>query len=354
MDSKGQSPLQLTSDSKIMKILIKHGAIMTTDVVFRVLSSVHLTESRAVELFSLSSRKGTMLWRPTEINRKGKIALDLADSLNKIAIINYLLSEAKCALKSLLKMTTNLNVAKLLIEHGTIVTPELVLRFVAMEEVQNKCSLIELMLTTWNPDDRDIDGYTALHLACKAGNPALVEFLISVAHCDPNIKSKNEEVPIQLTSDLGIMKKLIEHGAHMTTDVVFNLISNHHTDSRVNELFKCSTTILWNPNDMNSDGYTALHLACKADSFTIVNFLLSVAHCDPNIKSKSEEVCLPLQLTANTKIIKDLIRHGAKTSVMYESHQNPLGTDKPVQPPVMQGICCWKSFCWKEHTHCST
>ena len=125
----------------------------------------------------------------------------------------------------------------------------------------------------------------------------------------------------------------------MTIDVVFKLISlhNNYEDPRVTELFKLSTTkgtTLRNPNYMNCDGYTALHLACKADHFTIVNYLLSVAHCDPNIKSENEEMCLPLQLTTNTNIIKSLIRHGTKTRIMYESHQNPLRTNIPVQPPV--------------------
>ena len=142
-----------------------------------------------------------------------------------------------------------------------------------MEAIPNKHSLIKLMLTTWNPDDRNCNGYTALHLACIAGNPDLVECLLSAAHCDPNVKSKNEEVPIQLTSDLRIMQILIEYGAKMTTDVVFELISRHSTDSRVSELFILSIrkgTMLWNANDLNINGYTALHLACKADSYAIV------------------------------------------------------------------------------------
>jgi ankyrin repeat protein len=242
LDSKGQMPLQLTSDSEIMKILVKHGAKVTTDVVFSVISSKHVTESRAVELLALSSRKGTMLWHLTDLNRNGETALDLAYTLNKPAVVNYLLTEVKCdpsannLLNSLLELTTNLNVAELLIKHGARATPELVLRFEAMEASPNKGTLLELMLTTWNPDDRD------------------------------------------------------------------------------------------------SDGYTALHLACKADRPTTVNLLLSVAHCDPNIKSSSEEV--PLQMITNTEIIKDLIRHGAKTSIMYKSYKKALGTNKPLQPPV--------------------
>ena len=375
LDSKGRLPLQLTSDSEIMKILVEHGAKITTDILFQVITSVYITESTAVDLFAISSRKGTMLWNPTDVNREGNNALELADSHNKPAIVIYLLTEAKCdpsanyLFNSLLEVTRNLDVAKLLIESGARVTSKVVLRFVAMESEANKHSLIKLLLTTWNPDDVDYDGYTALHLACKAdrtgtvilllslhcnpnikggidgytalhlaciaGNSTIVELLLHVAHCDPNIKNKNEEMPIQLTSDLRIMKSLVEHGAQLTSDVAFKLILIHDTDSRVSELFQISIrkgTKLINPNDMNSDGYTALHLACKADSYIVVNYLLSVAHCDPNVKSNSEEV--PLQMTINPEIIKVLIRHGAKTSIMYKSHKKALGTNKPLQPPV--------------------
>ena len=331
-------PMQLTTDLRIMRTLVEHGAKMTTDVVFNVISSVQGSESSAVELLALSSRKGTMLWHPTDLNRNGETALDLADTLNKPAIVDYLLIEANCdpsANNPLLNLTKNLNIAKLLIKHGARVTPELVLRFEAMETAPNKHSLIKLMLTTWNPDDRDSNGYTALHLACKADCCTTVNLLLSLAHSDPNVKDKNEEMPIQLTTDLRIMQTLVEHGAQLTTDVVFKLISMHNTDSRVSELFQISRrkgTMLRNPNDLNSDGYTILHLSCKVDSFIMVNYLLSVAHCDPNVKSNTEEV--PLQMTTNSEIIKDLIRHGAKTSIMYKSYKKVLGTNKPLQPPV--------------------
>ena len=240
LDSKGQMPLQLTSDPRIMKTLVEHNAKVTTDVVFKVVKCV--TDSRAMELLNLSTRKGTMLWNPTDLNSDGDTAIHLAFKLDKPAIINCLLTEVKCDpnannhLESLLELTTNLEIAKILIKHGARATPASVLRFEAMEAPETKPELIKLMITTWNCDDR------------------------------------------------------------------------------------------------NSDGFTALHLACKADSPTSVNLLLSVAHCDPNIKSNDELV--PLQMTTNAEIIKDLIRHGAKTSIMYESYERSLGTNKPVQPPV--------------------
>ena len=184
LDNKGQMPLQLTSDSEIMNALIEHNAKMTIDTVFKVIN-MGIPESRAIELLTLSSRKGTMLWQPTDLNKKGEIALDLAYTLNKQAIVDYLLTKVKYdpnasdLLNSLLKLTENVNVAKLLIKHGARVTPDLVLRFEAMEFTPNKSALLELMLTTWNPDDRDSDGYTALHLACKADRPTTVYLLLS-------------------------------------------------------------------------------------------------------------------------------------------------------------------------------
>ena len=243
LDSKGQMPLQLTLDSKIMKKLVEHGAKMTKDVVFKVISSKRIKDSKASAVLTFATRRGMMLWNPNDLNSNGDTALHLACNLDKQAIVNYLLTKAKCdpnannLLMSPLQLTRNLEIAKLLIKHGARVTPELVLRFEAMEDnISSKRKIIKLMLTTWNPDDRDSDGYTALHLACKDLRP------------------------------------------------------------------------------------------------TTVNILLSVAHCDPNIKSNSEEV--PLQMTTNPEIIKDLIRHGAQTSIMYESCQNTLGTNEPVKPPV--------------------
>ena len=66
----------------------------------------------AVELFALSSRKGTMLWHPTDLNRNGRTALELAVTLNKPMVVDYLLTEAKSdpnVLMSLLELTTNLS-----------------------------------------------------------------------------------------------------------------------------------------------------------------------------------------------------------------------------------------------------
>ena len=241
LDSKGQMPLQLTSNLKSMEKLVEHGAKMTTDIVFKVISSKHIKDSIVSELLTLSTRNRTMLWNTNDLNSNGD---------------------------------------------------------------------------------------TALHLACKVDKPAIVNYLLTEAMCDPNVNDRYHRSPLELTTNFEIVKMLIKHGSRVTPELVlrFEAMDN----CKVIELL--STTCSWNPDDRNSDGYTALHLACKSGSPTTVNRLLSVAHCDPNIKSNNQKV--PLQMTTNPEIIKDLIRHGAKSSIMYESYQKALGTNMPVKPPV--------------------
>ena len=290
-----------------------------------------------------------MLWNPNDRDSDGYTALHIACKANNLDLVKLMLSVAHSDPnvmskneKMPLQLTSDLRTMKILVEHGAKMPADVTFKLItnyAMDSIASKIFKLSAQKGTmlWSPDDLNRDGYTALHLACKADNLAFVKLLLYVAHCDPNVKSSySEEAPLQLTSDLRIMKSLVQHDAKMTTDVVFKVISSKYaSDPRASEILKLSInkgTMLWNPNDLNCDGYTALHLLCKDDNETMVNLLLSVAHCDPNVKSNREEV--PLQMTTNTEIIKDLIRHGAKTSIMYASHQNPLRTSKPVQPPV--------------------
>ena len=182
-----------------------------------------------------------------------------------------------------------------------------------------------------NHKTRTKDGSTLLHVVCKCttscDKKTLVEYLLTECQCDPNCLDSKGQSPLQLTSDSEVMKVLIEHGAKMTTDFVFKVISSAQLIESGAELFALSSmkgTMLWHPTDLNSDGYNALHLACKADNFNIVNFLLSVAHCDPNIKSNNEEEDSkgqsPLQLTSDSEVMKILIEYGAKmtTDVVFK------------------------------------
>ena len=239
LDKNEQMPLQLksVSDSRIMKILVQHGAKVTSDIMFKIISNV--AEHTASEILRLSTTKKTMLWTPTDLND---------------------------------------------------------------------------------------DGDTALHLACKVDKPEAVKYLLKQGNCNSTDKNSRNELPIELTTNIESISLLVEHGAAMTPELILKFVAVERIPNSV------LAQLLWAPDAKNSEGNTALHLACRADQPDTVNLLLSQAQCDPNVKNNNKEI--PLQMTTNSDIIKDLIRHGAQTSIMYKSHKNALGTNEPIKPSV--------------------
>ena len=436
LDKNGQTPLQITSDPQIMKKLVQHGAKVTSDVVFKIILSVE--EHKASEILLLSSTKKTMMWKPTDVNDDGDTALHLACKADKPDVVTFLLTNMEWNLNvrnhtglSALEMTKNpeiilcicqyddveisskavkgwlndaalideeeivkifellirkhklktcdgstllhlccssvdnifrdartlvnylLNhdhnpnyfdkngqtplqltsdprIMKKLVQHGAKVTTDVVFKIILRVKEHKACEILLLSSTKktmlWKPTDLNDDGDTALHLACKVGKLKIVKYLLKEANCNPNDRNLRNKLPIELTASIDTIGLLIEHGATMAPELFLKFAAIESIPS--NQL----TQVMWNPNIANSDGNTALHLACQADQQDTVNLLLSQTHCDPNIKNNNDEV--PLQMTTNSYIIKDLIRYGSQTSIMYESHRSALGTNEPIKPPV--------------------
>ena len=62
-----------------------------------------------------------------------------------------------------------------------------------------------------------------------------------------------------------------------------------------------------NPDLLDSNGNTALHIACRVNKPALVPFLLNEARCDPNVKNQNK--CVPLDIAINPEIIYQLCRH---------------------------------------------
>ena len=349
-NEKGYLPLDMTANPQVISCLCQHNHIavysktvvewMNRDLLIFDATMLLILKS-LIENHRFETKDGSTLLHV--------LCTHIIFRANKEKFVDFLLTEGHCDPncsdsngKMPLQLTSSPRIMIKLLEHDAKMTADVVFKLTTSSKtdftVNEILSLSARKGAILCPNELNSDGYTALHLACKANNFTRVNILLSEAHCDPNVKRyhrSNRETPLYVTSDSKIMTKLIEHGAKVTADVVFKLITSNKMDSEINEILSLSIrkqAMLWNPNELNSDGYTALHLACKTNIPTRVNILLSEAHCDPNVKSNNEEVAL--QMTTNPDIIKDLIRHGAKTSIMYESYQYSLRTNKPVQPPV--------------------
>ena len=62
-----------------------------------------------------------------------------------------------------------------------------------------------------------------------------------------------------------------------------------------------------NPDILDSDGNTVLHIACQLDKPNLVSFLLNEAQCNASITNRKTN--LPLDMTANPEVINCFCQH---------------------------------------------
>lgn len=156
-----------------------------------------------------------------------------------------------------------------------------------------------------DPNWKNAFGWTALHGASERGNHDIVSFLLEQPNCNPNIKSVHYGwTPLHRAS---------EHGHE---DCVHHLLTLRE---------KNSTCRVVDPNQVDSCGETALHLASRKGYPETVKILLTHG-ANPNLINKSGKT--PLQwaiqfgyldvvqiLLPVTNSPRDLIDNSCKTPV---------------------------------------
>ena len=194
---------------------------------------------------------------------------------------------------------------------------------------EQSLELLECLIQqyNWNPNDTTKNGDTALHLACKADRLTTIKHLFSVDtfKYDPYAKNKLNQSPIELTSSKKIIRELIKHGNPI--DLLINPVMD---DESVLQLVKEIDKDKLNGTTANDN--TALHLACLTDRATIVKYLLRESKIDVNAKNEID--ISPIQLTKNSEIIIELIRHGANPTNLYSYCRKVLGESKLLQTTV--------------------
>ena len=194
---------------------------------------------------------------------------------------------------------------------------------------EQSLELLECLIQqyNWNPNDTTKNGDTALHLACKADRLTMVKYLFSIDSFkyDPYAKNKLNQTPIELTSSKEIIRELIKHGNPI--DLLINPVMD---DESVLQLVKEIDNDKLNGTTANDN--TALHLACLTDRTTIVRYLLRESKIDVNAKNVID--ISPIQLTKNSEIIIELIRHGANPTDLYSYCRKVLGESKLLQTTV--------------------
>ena len=137
---------------------------------------------------------------------------------------------------------------------------------------------------------------TALLLACNDGCDEFVKILLD-AGADPNITDKNDDLSLHSAvygyCGSEAVQKIIDHGAHV--------------------------------NAANSNGDTALLLACSAAQIELVRLLLK-ANANPNVVNANGEASLhgAIAASCSEETLQDMIDHGADVNATNKRGRTPL------------------------------
>ena len=293
-----------------------------------------------IEVIQLSIKHG--VWHPNETNSEGNTLLHVACKANRPDIIEYLVSGAKCDPNSknndgktpaqltfsYIKKAVNYSETIGANSEGFLGLMSTLVSLTNCDELQ----CIELLKhslkycdSTWRPDDKTINGNTALHLACKANKHEIVKFLLGEAQCNPNVENSDGKTPVHLTLHFSIIHELVDHGAIVNAELVSNLMISFIEQSMKAESIIALLRIAlnkhtWNTNEkLPPQGDTLLHLACMFYQWHFAAFFLSEAKCDPNIRNCAGKTPIqliwetrdPHELAASFKGFEILINHGA-------------------------------------------
>ena len=157
----------------------------------------HWSDSECIDMIQVLM--STRVWDPnSSCNSDGDTIIHLSALYHRYELAHYLLSKGKC--DPHLKGTQPI---QLLMSDKSWSDPECI-------------DMIKALLTgKWDPNSScNSQGDTVLHLAARYHRPSVVNFLISEAKCIINITNFDEETPLQVADDSGIVNNLIRHGAN--------------------------------------------------------------------------------------------------------------------------------------------
>ena len=329
-NDRQETPIQLTNQLSIISQLIQHGAVFTSEDV-----------KKWMKQFSpLEVAKVITLGDPNRITAEGDTALHIACIMDQCDVMQYLVTERNCnpniknhGKKMPVELTLNAEMTQFLIKNGAVISSELVLGWLKLEDGDQKLRLVEGLVDV-DRIHKTSDGDTAIHLACKCGSSHILHYLLDVYKCNANIENSNGMTPIQMTrnTDIDTIEILVMYNAETNADVTFTLICEASGNPKCIDILKNSLRkTTWSPEDRTGcSGNTALHLACEQSILAIVRILLSEAGCNPNVENYVKQ--MPFQLCSDPEIMQELVEYGAVLHSHNISHllQGDIDPDKVI------------------------
>ena len=258
--------------------------------------------------------------------------LSLAVLNNHPSIVSALVSEFGCDPNDRESLHTackhgDLSMVKTLIECGASMysTGDTPLHVTARNQ-RKEITQELLKYFTGDPNIKNAEGRTPLHIACVYGNLDRVKLLI-LQGAEMNVKDIYFDTPLSLAivnNHTSIVSALVrEFGCDPNDGVSLHTACKHGDPSMVKTLIECSASV----DDKDVGGKTPLSLAVLDNQTSIVSALVSEFGCDPNDGVSLHTACKHGDLS----IVKTLIECGANVN------EKDVGGNTPLSLAVLHG-----------------
>lgn len=324
------SSLEFSKDSTEFKTLL-HKAVTKWNVLqIKVIQAI--IEHKDVDINSL--------------NKNGETVLNLAYRHKKYEILDVLLENQNLQDIKFMGLTTlhraaiqdeNIRIIRKLVKHPGIdinsqnENGETTLYWACQN---NKEYIVDALLENKDLQDIKCNGLTALQIAVHHEHIGIIRKLVE--HPGVDIYSQDEKGNTALHTALGIKQKetaqiILEHMLRHTNMVSCNTVlhpavkqGDDDIVKKIIELLKLQTKDNSSfINRLNSQGFTALHLACTKNNVNIVQILLDAGADITAVNKEKYSVLHYAAAFSNVKIIKMLLDHKVDGKSVSLSLEDP-------------------------------
>ena len=177
--------------------------------------------------------------------------------------------------------------------------------------------VLELVFDARSLNIQDVDGNTALHIACKKDDEKSVLYIISELNCSVNIQNHQLCLPLHIAlmshMPLEVIKEICvrctqKHKKNEFGKTPLHIACENATfyhDKKLKEVLE----LVFDARSLNVqdvDGNTPLHIACKMDDADAAFFLVSEKFCDVNLLNCDQ--CLPLHYAVKSCKAIELVK----------------------------------------------
>ena len=301
-DNSGQTPLHIAVVRKHLEIIfVVKSFLCHASIDLNIQNSAGNTplHEAVIEGASCDVVKVLVLHKsydPNIVNKAGMTPLQCAITSGELDYVEVLISSDKYSL-----------------EHNSIIVKSishnlLLRRVVDSKKAQLLSALLKFQGCSIN--DKDSDGETALHKACRSGNLECFLALIKDGRCDPNIQlgDGSTALHIAVSSDYTVYKQ----------EIVECLLENTKID----------------PNVKNNSGQTPLHISVVRRHFETVFLLLKHSKHKPNLQDNDGNTALHLGVES-LFVVRLFLSHAS----IHINIQNSAG-NTPLHEAVIRGASC--------------